>query len=359
MKMTTSSDNIVFECVSVCFITHFHLSKVGSMLIVTDTFQQVNGVSTTYKNLKKVAKARNIKLNILHPSLFRWIPMPFYPEIQLSIQPVRLWRMLNRLNPKHVHIATEGMMGVVSRTWCKWHKKPFTTSYHTRYPEYLQMMFRIPLKATYWYMRRFHAPAKATFVTTQSVKSELKAYGFEQDLVVWTRGVSKQLISAQQNVPQSTYNPKLRVLNVGRVSLEKNLEKPCQYENSFDITIVGDGPHLEALKSKYKHVNFVGYQFGQALADIYAQNDVFAFPSLTDTFGIVMIEAMCNGLPVAGHPVAGPKDVIEHGLTGIISDDFFHAIQSCKMLDRETIKQRSREKWSWNRCFDIFSKHVS
>jgi len=216
------------------------------MLIVTDTFQQVNGVSTTYKNLKRIARARNIPLKILHPSLFRWIPMPFYPEIQLSIQPIRLWRLLNRLSPKHVHIATEGAMGLVSRTWCKWHNTPFTTSYHTRYPEYLHVMFRIPLKATYWYMRRFHGPAKATFVTTPTVKSELEANGFKH-LVVWTRGVSDNLISAHSPLPLNN-GRKLKVLNVGRVSREKNLDVLSRYQHAIEITIVGVGPYLEALK---------------------------------------------------------------------------------------------------------------
>lgn len=326
------------------------------MLIVTDTFHQVNGVSTTYKNLKKVAKSRDIKLRILHPGLFKWIPMPFYPEIQLSIQPIKLWRVLNRMMPKHVHIATEGMMGVVSRIWCKWHRIPFTTSYHTRYPEYLNVMFRIPLKWTYWYMQRFHAPAQMTFVTTGSVKTELAAHGF-QHLIVWTRGVSDQLISAEMPEP-FTEHRKLKVLNVGRVSVEKNIDDLCRFENKFDITVVGDGPYLATLKQKYKQVNFVGYKFGQELADIYAQHDVFAFPSVTDTFGIVMIEAMCNGLPVAGYNVAGPKDVIEPNVTGVISEELDQSILDCQPLDRQAIKQRSRQKWSWDRCFDIFSRHV-
>lgn len=323
---------------------------------MTDTFSQVNGVSTTYKNLKKVAKSRNVDFKVIHPNLFKWVPLPFYPEIQLSIQPIRLWRTLNRINPEQIHIATEGIMGLIARTWCKWHKKPFTSSYHTRFPEYLNVMFRIPLRWTYWYMRRFHRPAKTTFVTTETVKQELTEKGF-RNLTVWTRGVSTQLISKDKTTTQT--GKKLRVLSVGRVSQEKNLEALCQFENAFEITVVGDGPYLDVLKQKYPQVNFVGYQFGEALADIYAAHDIFAFPSVTDTFGIVMIEAMCNGLPVAGYPVAGPKDVIEHGVTGIIGDDLFESIMQCQALDRKKIKQRSTKKWSWNRCFDIFTHHYN
>lgn len=323
------------------------------MIIVTDTFRQTNGVSTTYKNLKKIAKSRNLSFKVIHPSLFNWIPMPLYPEIQLSIQPFRLWRTLNRMNPPQIHIATEGIMGLVARTWCKVHQKPYTTSYHTRFPEYLKVMLGIPLSWTYAYLRRFHAPAKTTFVTTESVYQELTNRGFKH-LTVWTRGVSEQLMS---EYPQAPSGEKLRVLNVGRVSREKNLDALCAYQDQFDISIVGDGPYLNELKEKYKKVTFLGYKFGKELADIYAQHDIFAFPSRTDTFGIVMIEAMCNGLPVAGFDVPGPRDVIEHGVTGFFSHDLYLSIVHCQQLNRTKIKQNARKKWSWSRCFDIFSNH--
>lgn len=323
------------------------------MIIVTDTFHQTNGVSTTYKNLKSVARSRKLSLRVIHPSLFNWIPMPGYPEIQLSIQPYKLWRTLNRINPPQIHIATEGMMGMVARLWCKFKKKPFTSSYHTKFPEYLHVMLHIPLSWTYAYLRRFHAPAKTTFVTTESMRNELTARGFKH-LTVWTRGVSEQLKSEISYPPPSH---KLRVLNVGRVSVEKNLDALCAFENDFDISIVGDGPYLKTLQQKYQHINFLGYKFGQELADIYAQHDIFAFPSRTDTFGIVMIEAMCNGLPVAGYDVSGPRDVIENGVTGYINSDLKDAIVNCQQLNRQNIKQNAREKWNWGNCFDIFFHH--
>lgn len=279
--------------------------------------------------------------------------MPGYPEIQLAIQPYKLWRTLSRINPPQIHIATEGMMGLVARVWCKFKKKPFTTAYHTKFPEYLKVMLHIPLSWTYAYLRRFHAPAKTTFITTESMQKDLAARGFKH-LTIWTRGVSEQLISKVNNHPESD---KLRVLNVGRVSVEKNLDALCTLENAFDISIVGDGPYLKTLKHKYKKVSFLGYKFDQELADVYAQHDVFAFPSHTDTFGIVMIEAMCNGLPVAGFNVAGPRDVIEHGVTGYIGSDLQGAITDCKQLDRQYIKQNAREKWTWENCFNIFFNH--
>ncbi|MGJ8619695.1 MAG: glycosyltransferase family 4 protein [Methylophilaceae bacterium] len=323
------------------------------MIIVTDTFEQTNGVSTTYKNIKRIARSRNLAFKVIHPSLFKWMPMPFYPEIQLATQPCRLWRLLNRINPPQLHIATEGILGLVARTWCRVKKKPFTTSYHTQFPEYLNVYCKIPLSWTYRYLRRFHAPAKTTFVTTETMRKQLAERGFEH-LTVWTRGVSEQLKSEKQfQLP----NAKLKVLNVGRVSKEKNLDALCAYENTFDISIVGDGPYTETLKSKYKNVTFLGYKYGKELADIYTEHDIFAFPSRTDTFGIVMIEAMCNGLPVAGYKVPGPIDVIEPGVTGYMNDELQNAITQCKQLDRQTIKEIARKQWSWANCFDIFSKH--
>ena len=149
----------------------------------------------------------------------------------------------------------------------------------------------------------------------------------------------------------------MRVLNVGRISKEKNLDALCAYQDQFEISIVGDGPYLKELKQKYKKVTFLGYKFGKELADIYAQHDIFAFPSRTDTFGIVMIEAMCNGLPVAGFDVAGPRDVIENGVTGYYSHNLYLSITHCQKLDRNKIMQNARNKWSWSHCFDIFSNH--
>lgn len=323
------------------------------ILIVTDTFQQTNGVSTTYKNLRRVAKTRNIRFRVLHPSLFRWIPLPFYPEIQLNIQPLRLWRTLNRMQPAQLHIATEGVMGLVARLWCKLHKKPFTTSYHTRFPEYLAVMFKLPPRWAYAYLRWFHRDAVATFVTTEGMREALSARGFSH-LVLWSRGVADQLVQVPQALPAGQ---KLRVLNVGRISQEKNLDALCLYQHEFDITIVGDGPYLKTLKQKYPHVHFAGYQYGKALASYYASHDVFAFPSMTDTFGIVMIEAMCNGLPVAAFNVTGPKDVVENGFNGILHSDLKQAIERCLTLDKTAIRLKARSQWSWAHCFDTFQQH--
>lgn len=323
------------------------------MLIVTDTFQQTNGVSTTYKNLRREARSRNIRFRVLHPSLYRWMPLPFYPEIQLSLQPFRLWRTLNRMQPPQLHIATEGLMGLVARSWCKLHRKPYTTSYHTRFPEYLELMWRIPARWTYGYLRWFHRGALTTFVTTEGMRQTLLNQGF-YNLVIWSRGVSEQLMSPPVAMPATG---KLRVLNVGRVSREKNLDALCVYQDEFDITIAGNGPYLSELRQKYPRVKFVGYQYGRTLAELYAQHDVFAFPSRTDTFGIVMIEAMCNGLPVAAFDVTGPRDVVEQGFSGVLHHDLKQAILRCQRLNKPAIRLKARSQWSWSHCFDTFHHH--
>ncbi|MDP8568670.1 glycosyltransferase family 4 protein [Methylophilus aquaticus] len=324
-----------------------------TVLIVTDTFQQTNGVSTTYKNLRRVAKSRNIRFRVLHPSLYRWIPLPFYPEIQLTIQPWRLWRTLQRIQPEQLHIATEGLMGLVARCWCNSRRIPYSTSYHTRFPEYLELMWRIPAAWTYAYLRWFHRGAMATFVSTESMRQTLQTRGFG-NLVIWSRGVSAQLMSLPRQQPPGQ---KLRVLNVGRVSREKNLDALCMYQDDFEITIAGDGPYLKALKQKYPRVNFVGYQYREALAGLYAAHDVFAFPSRTDTFGIVMIEAMCNGLPVAAFDVTGPRDVVERGFSGVLHHDLKQAILKCRGLDRQAIRLQARSQWSWAHCFETFLQY--
>ncbi|HEY0905893.1 MAG TPA: glycosyltransferase family 1 protein [Methylophilus sp.] len=325
------------------------------ILIVTDTFQQTNGVSTTYKSLRREARARNLRFRVLHPSLYRWIPLPFYPEIQLNIQPFRLWRTLNRMQPAQLHIATEGLMGLVARLWCRLRHKPYTTSYHTRFPEYLALMWHVPSRWTYAYLRWFHRGAVATFVTTESMRQALLAQGFTH-LVIWSRGVTEQLLHSAQALPAGK---RLRVLSVGRVSREKNLDALCLHQDDFDITIVGDGPYLKTLRQKYPRVQFAGYQFGAALAQTYANHDVFAFPSRTDTFGIVMIEAMCNGLPVAAFNVTGPRDVVMQGFNGVLHDNLRQAILDCQALDKAAIRQQARSQWRWSHCFDTFQTHYA
>lgn len=321
------------------------------ILIATDSFDQVNGVSTTYRNILKFSRFQTL---IIHPGMFRWTTFKIYPEVQICTEPLKVYKKIKLMNPTHIHIGTEGPIGLAARIYCKLYKIPYTTGYHTKFPEYLWKLARIPSPITYMYLRLFHQDSRAILTPSSSCKNELKDKGFRR-VNVWTRGVADTLISKNKAFKKSDY---IKVLYVGRVSREKNLEALCQYQDEFDISIVGDGPCLAAFKIKYPNVNFLGYRFGKDLADIYQSSNVFCFPSKTDTFGIVMIEALVNGLPVAAFRVTGPQDIVEHGRTGYLGNDLRKNIKDCMKLNRNDIKLHVKHRWSWKACVDILYKRL-
>ena len=320
------------------------------ILIATDSFDQVNGVSTTYRNILKHSRKKTF---IVHPGLFKWTNFSVYPEVQICKEPLKAYKKIKEIAPTHIHIGTEGPIGLAARIYCKLNKIPYTTGYHTKFPEYLWKLARIPHFLTYSYLKVFHNDSKAILVPSHSCKQELNKKGFNQ-VVVWTRGVAKNLIS--QKPYKKTKSPK--IIYVGRVSKEKNLEVLCELQDKFEITIVGEGPILERLKEKYPKINFTGYRFGRDLADIYREHDVFCFPSKTDTFGIVMIEALANGLPIAAFRVTGPVDIVEEGKTGYLGDDLEDNILKCLKLDRKKIIKNINEQWSWHKCIQILHHHL-
>jgi glycosyltransferase involved in cell wall biosynthesis len=323
---------------------------VHKILIATDSFNQVNGVSTTYRNILKYSRK---KTYVIHPGLFKWKSFSIYPEVQICKEPLKVYRKIKEIDPTHIHIGTEGPIGLAARVYCKLNKIPYTTGYHTKFPEYLWKLLRIPHFVTYSYLKVFHNDSKAILVPSQSCKEELNKKGFNQ-VELWTRGVSKNLISKKSF--RRSKSPK--IIYVGRVSKEKNLEVLCELQDKFEITIVGEGPILEKLKLKYPKVNFLGYRFGSELADIYKSHDVFCFPSKTDTFGIVMIEALSNGLPIAAYKVTGPVDIVEEGITGYLGDDLEKNIRRCLELDRKNIASNINQRWSWNKCIEILHTHL-
>ena len=320
------------------------------ILIATDSFDQVNGVSTTYRNILKYSRKKTF---VVHPGLFQWTNFSVYPEVQFCTEPFKAFKKIKEIAPTHIHIGTEGPIGLAARIYCKLNKIPYTTGYHTKFPEYLWKLLRIPKFLTYAYLKVFHNDSKAILVPSSSCQEELIKKGFNR-VVVWTRGVAKNLISHK---PYKKYqSPK--IIYVGRVSKEKNLEPLCELENKFDITIVGEGPILDKLKAKYPKINFTGYRFGRDLADTYKEHDVFCFPSKTDTFGIVMIEALANGLPVAAYRVTGPVDIVEEGITGYLGDDLEENIRRCLKLNRKNIASNINQQWTWNRCIAILHDHL-
>jgi glycosyltransferase involved in cell wall biosynthesis len=327
------------------------------ILVVTDNLRkQVNGVVTTYKNMEDPAIRAGHDIVYLDPRQFRHIDCPGYPEVKLSL-PTWFSSKIAKMGADRIHIATEGPLGLWAKFYCDYNHIPYTTAYHTRYPEFLNKLFWIPKRLTYAYLSWFHRYSKVVFVPSASMKAELVDRGF-RNLVVWTRGVNRSIIVprkfAKKHVP-------LRVLNVGRVSKEKGLDDLCRLQDNYDITIVGDGPYLNTLRHRYKKVHFAGYKFGKELAHIYANNDVFCFPSQTDTFGIVNIEALCNGLPVAAYHVTGPADIIDYGVTGYMvqsGNDLTSAIESCRSLDNARVQKLSINRWTWDRCFEIFYEGI-
>jgi glycosyltransferase involved in cell wall biosynthesis len=323
---------------------------VPKILIATDSFDQVNGVSTTYKNILKFSR---VKTYILHPSMFKWTTFRVYPEVQICTEPLKAYHKIKSIQPTHIHIGTEGPIGLAARIYCKIHRVPYTTGYHTKFPEYLWKLARIPCAITYAYLKIFHNDSKAILTPSLSSKKELEQRGFNH-VYVWTRGVSNELISRKK----IEVNIKPKVIYVGRVSREKNLEALCDLQDKFEITIVGEGPRLNTYKKKYSKVNFLGYRFGRELADTYRAHDVFCFPSKTDTFGIVMIEALMNDLPVAAYKVTGPVDIVEHGKTGYLGNDLELNIRQCLKLDRKRIKLYLKNRWSWKACIDILHTHL-
>jgi len=326
------------------------------VLVATDNLSdQVNGVVTTFNNISKYGAKEKFDIHYIDPSNFKNFSMPKYNEVKIAApQYFKLKKLIREIDPNYIHIATEGMVGLMVKVYCDIHRISYTTSYHTKFPEYLNELYNIPFKVTYSYLKWFHKNSKTCLVTTKSMYDELTKQGFTNPMVVWTRGIRDELVASKRDRTQSD---KTKVLYVGRVSKEKSIEDLLELSHHYNITIVGDGPQKKNLEKKYKDVKFVGYKHGEELANYYADADVFCFPSKTDTFGIVMIEALSFGVPVAAYPVTGPVDIISSGLNGYLSNDLNHAIQNCVELDRSKVFASSKQ-YSFENCWKIFRDNL-
>lgn len=323
------------------------------ILIITDNLlDQVNGVVTTFKNIEALAYSDGYDIVYLNPSEFPHCNALGYPEVKIS-WPCKIGSKIQKINPDYVHIATEGPLGLAARIWLDRKGWKYNTSYHTKFPEFLKEIYHIPVGWTYWYVRWFHKHSGRVLTTTQGMAKDLEDHGF-QNVIPWTRGVNRDNLKPTKS---RTVNRDPVLLSVGRVSKEKGLDDliPLQWE--FDIVIVGDGPYRAELENKMRNAQFVGYKSGSELADYYQQADVFVFPSRKDTFGLVMIEAMSLGTPVAAYPVRGPLDVIEPNITGVMDDNLYLAVKSALDLDRRTVESAS-SKWTWESCWKIFRDNL-
>ena len=320
--------------------------------ILTDAwFPQVNGVVRTLNKTIELLQAEGHEVLCINPQRFRTFPMPTYPDIRVAILPGRgVRRMLDDFKPDAVHLATEGSIGWAGRRWCLRRKQPYTTAYHTRFPEYVRLRAPIPLSLSYAFMRRFHGAAIRTMVATRSMEESLEKWGF-RNLVRWSRGVDLERFSPAD---EDVYGlPRPVMLHLGRVAPEKNIEAFLELDLPGSKVVIGDGPARAELEKRHPDAHFLGYRENGDLARHLAAADVLVFPSRTDTFGLVMLEAMASGVPVAAYPVEGPLDVIENGVNGCIHEDLATAVTEALQVDRDDCR-RYAETYSWEACTQQF-----
>ena len=325
------------------------------ILIITDNLpEQINGVVTTYKNIEACAVLDGYSVVYITPGDFRYFDCPGYNEVKIAY-PRAMGEKIEALSPDYIHIATEGPIGLSARKYLSKHNLRYNTAYHTKFPEGLRALFGIPEAITWPLVRWFHKHSGKVLTTTDSMVKELKENGFTGHIIPWTRGVDRDIFFPALGLTKSK-QPVL--VCVARVSKEKNLEDffKLDYPGAHKI-MVGDGPMLDEYKAKYTNVEFVGFKTGKDLAEYYRQADVFVFPSRWETFGIVMIEAMACGTPVAAYPVQGPLDVIDEGTTGCMNDDLKQAVNDALMLDRQRVWEGSN-RWTWERAWEIFRDNL-
>jgi glycosyltransferase involved in cell wall biosynthesis len=300
--------------------------------IVTDAWRpQTNGVVKTLSTTADGLRALGHDVTVVEPNQFKTFPCPTYPEIRLAWLPYgRLSSLLEDFGPDAIHIATEGTLGGAARKWCLRRGFPFTTSYHTQFPEYVRARVPIPLAVSYAHLRRFHSAAARTMVATPAMQRLLESRGF-RNIVRWTRGVDVGLFKPRDKKYLDL--PRPIAMYVGRVAVEKNIEAFLKLDLPGTKVVVGDGPARAELEKKYPAAKFVGYKYGEELASHVAASDVFVFPSRTDTFGLVLLEAMACGVPVAAYPVTGPIDVVTQGVTGELNEDLRAAALAALKLD--------------------------
>ena len=327
-----------------------------NIVTVTDAWRpQVNGVVNTIARTNEQLEKLGHMVHVISPQDFRTVPMPTYPEIRLAVFPGRRVRaMLEALNPDAVHIATEGPLGLAARAWCLKNHFPFTTAFHTQFPEYLWLRARIPLALSYRLMRWFHGPASTLMVATPTLHQRLTQWGF-RNLGYWSRGVDTGLFRPRIKSYLDANRPIF--LYMGRVAIEKNIEAFLKLDLPGTKYVVGNGPDLETLRRKYPAVRFSGFKSDEDLAKHVAAADVFVFPSRTDTFGLVMIEALACGVPVAAFPVQGPVDVIENGATGCLSNDLREAALEALKLNPKCCRGTALE-YTWEACTRQFLGHL-
>lgn len=326
------------------------------ILVATDAWHpQVNGVVRTLVATAEAARGLGVEMSFLTPDKFRTVEMPGYPGLRLALPyPGKIARLIETARPDSIHIATEGPIGLLVRRYCRKHGLPFTTSFHTRFPEYVSARSSIPEAWVWRVLRAFHRPSQAVMAATPALAAELRQRGF-RNVVLWSRGVDTSLFhprSADLCLPMPVF------LSVGRVAVEKNLEAFLDLDLPGTKLVVGDGPALAGLERKYPDVVFLGARHGEELAEIYAAADIFVFPSRTDTFGLVLLEALASGLPVAAFPVTGPRDVIGAAPVGILDEDLRAACLDALQISRQDCVEFATAH-TWAASARVFVEHAT
>lgn len=340
------------------------------IVIVTDAWEpQVNGVVRSLQSIRAALwEHERIETEVIHPGMFWKVPSGVDPEVSLVLGARwELGRRLKRRDYFALHIATEGPLGWAARSFCIRNKIPFTTAYHTRFPEYLEARVGLPARWTLKYLRHFHRPSSAVLVSTPSLLEELQSVGFE-NLKLWSRGVDLSLFSARPEYTWTDFceetglrlgrRPSRILLYVGRVAVEKNIEAFLDLRTPGLKVVVGDGPHRAVLEKKFPGAVFLGKKKPEELSRYYSLADVFVFPSRTDTFGLVLLEALACGTPVAAFPVVGPKDVIGSRGVGALSEDLNEAVRlalECSPADCRAYA----ETFSWEACGRRFLENLA
>ncbi len=329
------------------------------VLLVTDAWApQVNGVTRVLETHIQILKARGYDCMVIEPGQFTTMPMPMYPEIRLALFPRhKVKNIFEQFQPDAVHIVTEGPLGWAARSICNKRKIPYTTWYHTHFQLYVNVRLRGLLGPVYAWLRRFHSKATRVMVSTESLKRELESEGF-RNVVIVPLGVDVEQF-VRNPVPPLSPLPKPVFVYFSRLAPEKSPEEFLKLELPGTKLVIGDGPDRMKLEKKYGNKNkFVGYQHGQELVDWLSLADVFVFPSRTETFGLVVLEALACGIPVAAYDVMGPKDIITQGKDGYLSDDLRDAALKCLMLSRDVCRATAL-KYSWEHSTDEFLKNIA
>jgi glycosyltransferase involved in cell wall biosynthesis len=327
------------------------------VLIATDAWRpHICGVVTTLEALAATIRRLGATVEFITPQEFRQVPLPTYPGLQCALpKPGEIASRVRRFNPDAIHIATEGPIGFMVRRYCIKNNLPFTTSFTTRFPEYIAARVPFPISWGYAFLRRFHGAARTTMVSTSSLASELMSKGFKR-VKIWSRGVDTDLFRPDRRLDLGFPRPVF--LNVGRIAPEKNLEAFLEAPLPGSKVVIGEGPQERELRQRFPEARFLGSMKGEQLAAHMASADVFVFPSRTDTFGIVQLEALASGVPVAAFPVTGPMDVVGNAPVGVLDENFQHACMGALTLSREACREHAL-RYSWHASAEQFLSNTA